>query len=124
MCCLKQDLEGLVIIAQTEGVKEAHDVLNEIWNNNKDTKVEIDTSKMEEISNHGKVKKIFKGSNFDFGYYAFVDKNGEFVIGEERGREGGELYRGVYKGKNTPWLNDIKKENIKLYNSIVSNLST
>ena len=34
MCCLKQDLEGLVIIAQTEGIKEAHNVLNEVWNNN------------------------------------------------------------------------------------------
>lgn len=90
---------------------------------NKDTKVDINTSKMEEIPNHGKVKKIFKGSHFDYGYYAFIDRNGDFVIGEERGREGGELYRGVYKGENTPWLNDIKKENIKLYNSIVSNLA-
>ena len=32
MCCLKQDLEGLVIIAQTEGIKEAHDALNKVWN--------------------------------------------------------------------------------------------
>lgn len=32
LCCLKQDLESLVIIAQTEGVKEAHDVLNKVWN--------------------------------------------------------------------------------------------
>lgn len=31
--CLKQDLEHLVIIAQTEGVKEARDVLNKFWNN-------------------------------------------------------------------------------------------
>lgn len=30
---LKQDLEGLVIIAQTEGIKEAHNALNEVWNN-------------------------------------------------------------------------------------------
>lgn len=28
--CLKQDLEHLVTIAQTEGVKEARDALNEI----------------------------------------------------------------------------------------------
>lgn len=74
---------------------------------------------MEEIINHGKVKKIFKGSHFDFGYYAFVDRNGQFVIGEERGREGGELYRGEYKGEITPYLNSVKNENIKLYNSIV-----
>ena len=33
MCCLKQDLEHLVIISQTEGVKEARDALNKVWNN-------------------------------------------------------------------------------------------
>lgn len=66
--------------------------------------------------------KYFKGSFsqlYGYGYYAFVDSNGQFVIGEERGREGGELYRGEYKGEKTPWLNDIKKENVRLYNSIV-----
>ena len=68
---------------------------------------------MTEIINHGKVKRLFKGSNFNFGYYAFIDRNGQFVIGEERGREGGELYRGEYNGENTPWLNSVKKENIK-----------
>ena len=30
--CLKQDLERLVVISQTEGIKEAHDVINKIWN--------------------------------------------------------------------------------------------
>ena len=30
---LKQDLDELVVIAQTEGVKEAKDALNEVWNN-------------------------------------------------------------------------------------------
>jgi hypothetical protein len=74
---------------------------------------------MEYIVNHGNVKKLFAGSNFKFGYYAFVDSNGQFVIGEERGREGGELYRGEYKGKNTPWLYDIKNENVELFNNIV-----
>lgn len=66
--------------------------------------------------------KYFKGSFsqlYGYGYYAFVDNNGRLVIGEERGREGGELYRGEYKGENTPWLSDIKKENVRLYNSIV-----
>ena len=33
MCYLKQDLEHLVTIAQTEGVKEARDALNKIWDN-------------------------------------------------------------------------------------------
>jgi len=57
--------------------------------------------------------KYFKGSfsqDYGYGYYAFVDNNGLLVIGEERGREGGELYRGEYKGEKTPWLNDIKEE--------------
>lgn len=74
---------------------------------------------MEYIVNYGNVKKLFAGSNFKYGYYAFVDSNGQFVIGEERMREGGELYRGEYKGEKTPWMHDIKKENAKLYNSIV-----
>lgn len=30
---LKQDLEELVIIAQTEGVKEAKDALDKVWDN-------------------------------------------------------------------------------------------
>ena len=33
MQCLKQDLEHLVNIAQIEGVKEARDALNNVWNN-------------------------------------------------------------------------------------------
>lgn len=74
---------------------------------------------MAEIKNIGKVKKTFSGSHFDYGFYAWIEDNGEFVIGDERGREGGILYRGEYKGKSTPYLNEIKKENIKLYNNIV-----
>lgn len=31
MMCLKQDLEGLITIAQIEGIKEAKDALNEVW---------------------------------------------------------------------------------------------
>ena len=56
----------------------------------------------------------FKG----YGYYSFVE-NDDFVIGEERWREGGELYRGEYMGINTPYMNDIKNENLKMYNSII-----
>lgn len=74
---------------------------------------------MDYIENHGKVKRLFAGSNFNCGYYAFVESNGQFVIGEERGREGGELYRGEYKGEKTPWMHEVKKENVKLYNNIV-----
>ena len=74
---------------------------------------------MDYIVNHGNVKKLFTGSNFKYGYYAFIDSNGQFVIGEERGREGGELYRGEYKGEQTPRLCSVKKENLELYNSII-----
>lgn len=74
---------------------------------------------MQYIKNYGNVKNLFRGSNFDFGFYAWIEENGELTIGEERGREGGILYRGAYKGKHTPWMNEIQKENIALYNSIV-----
>lgn len=66
--------------------------------------------------------KCFDGSfsqPYDCGYYAYADDNGKLVIGEERGREGGQLYCGEYRGINTPYMNDIKKESITLYNSIV-----
>lgn len=33
---LKQDMEHLVTIAQIEGVKEARDALNEVWNKDKE----------------------------------------------------------------------------------------
>ena len=71
------------------------------------------------IKNYGKVKKLFPGSHFDYGFYAWVENNGELVIGEERGREGGTLYRGEYKGDNTPSIKNVKKENLELYNGIV-----
>ena len=74
---------------------------------------------VEEVSGE-EIKKLFKGSHFDYGYYAYLDKNGKFVIGEERGREGGVLYRGEYKREDTPFLYDLKEENAKLYNSIVN----
>jgi hypothetical protein len=46
------------------------------------------------------------------------------TIGEERGREGGILYRGEYKGENTPYMNNIKEESPALYNSIVQYFNT
>lgn len=36
LMCLKQDMEHLVTISQIEGIKEAHDALNEVWNKNKE----------------------------------------------------------------------------------------
>lgn len=78
---------------------------------------------MDYIKNHGNVKNIFKGSCFDYGFHAFIDANGDFVIGEERGREGGELYRGKFLGKKTPKLCSIKTENPILYNNIIKYFS-
>ena len=65
--------------------------------------------------------KYLRGSisNNEIGYYAYVDENNTLSIGEERGREGGILYRGPYIGEKTPHLTSLKKENIKLYKAIV-----
>lgn len=64
--------------------------------------------------------KRFAGSinGNEIGFYAY-NENNKLVIGESRWHEGGVLYRGEYIGENTPYLNDIKKENVKLYNNIV-----
>ena len=78
---------------------------------------------MDYIKNHGNVKILFKGSCFDYGFHAFIDANGDFVIGEERGREGGELYRGKFLGEKTPKLCSIKTENSTLYNNIIKYFS-
>jgi hypothetical protein len=73
--------------------------------------------------NHNKdSNRTFAGSDFYCGFYALIE-DGQFVIGEERGREGGVLYRGEYKGDDTPYMYNIKRENIKLYNSIVKYFS-
>ena len=34
--CLKADMEHLITIAQIEGIKEAHNALNEVWNKDKE----------------------------------------------------------------------------------------
>lgn len=60
--------------------------------------------------------KMFAGTK-TYGWYAYVEDH-ELVIGENHPREGGELYRGEYLGDSTPYLCDIKEENVKLYNSI------
>lgn len=64
------------------------------------------------------MEKTFAGSCYNYGYYAFL-KNDLLHIGEERGREGGILYQGEYKGEDTPYLYKVKSKNPKLYNSIV-----
>lgn len=58
-----------------------------------------------------------------YGWYAYHE-NGKLVIGDNYPHEGGELYRGLYKGENTPYLNEIKKEEPHLYNTIVKFYTT
>ena len=60
----------------------------------------------------------FKGSNFGFGYYAYIE-NDKLVIGEEIGREGGIIYTGTYDSCPASILNKLHRESNKLYNSIV-----
>ena len=63
------------------------------------------------------INKTFK-STATYGYYAYIE-NYQFVIGEDLPREGGDLYRGEYKGDDTPYMKAIKKDDPKLYNNIV-----
>jgi hypothetical protein len=61
----------------------------------------------------------FEGSNFDFGYYAYIEDRYKLVIGEERGREGGILFSGTYaEAAERGWLATLLRENQKLYRAI------
>ena len=76
---------------------------------------------MDYIANVGYVDKKFEGSwsgIYETGYYAYF-KDGLLTIGYDSGREGGILYRGEYKGENTPFFGNLKAKNRILYNSIV-----
>ena len=57
-------------------------------------------------------------SIFGYGWSAYFE-DGIITISYEAPREGGILYKGVYKGVETPYLNEIKREDSILYNSIV-----
>lgn len=60
----------------------------------------------------------FKGSATNgYGYFAYIE-DGQLVIGEDLGREGGILYRGPYQD-STYYVQQLWKEAPKLYNSIV-----
>lgn len=72
------------------------------------------------LNNFKGVKVDFTPDFSDYGYWAFLDNEGMLVIGEERGRDGGQLYRGPWKGENTPYLSDIKKEQPKLFSRITN----
>jgi hypothetical protein len=67
----------------------------------------------DKIPRKEKPSPCFAGSKGN-AYHAWYE-NGEIVI--HYGLY--EPYRGEYKGDDTPYMNDIKKEQIRLYNSIV-----
>ena len=60
----------------------------------------------------------FKGSaSAGYGYFAFIE-DGQLVIGEDWGRDGGVLYRGAYRD-STKYLNMLRVNAPKLFNGIV-----
>ena len=60
----------------------------------------------------------FKGSaSAGYGYFAYIE-DGQLVIGEDWGREGGILYRGTYRYADY-WLKVLNKKAPKLCNSIL-----
>ena len=72
------------------------------------------------LDNFKGVKVDFTPNFSNYGYWAFLDNDGMLVIGEERGYYGGQLYRGPWKGEDTPYLSDIKKEQPKLFSKIMN----
>ena len=72
------------------------------------------------LDNFKGVKADFTPNFSDYGYWAFLDNEDMLVIGEERGCYGGQLYRGPWKGEDTPYLSDIKKEQPKLFFKITN----
>lgn len=63
------------------------------------------------------MKRIDFGSE-RWGWYAYAE-NDVLVIGESFPHEGGDLYSGDYRGDNTPYLMEIKKDCLEIYNKIV-----
>ena len=60
----------------------------------------------------------FAGSGDGWGYDAYFE-NGQLTIEHWAPREGGVVYRGEWKGEATPYLSDIKSENVRMYNDII-----
>lgn len=62
----------------------------------------------------------FKGSaSAGYGYFAYIE-DGQLVIGEDWGREGGILYRGPFSCKDADrYLHMLQKKAPKLYSSII-----
>ena len=61
----------------------------------------------------------FKGSaSAGYGYFAYIE-DGQLVIGEEWGRDGGILFRGTYEeAVKQGWLSKLWRERQKLFSSI------
>ena len=58
-----------------------------------------------------------------WGWYAY-EENGLLIIGESSPHEGGDLYCGSYKGKDTPYLMRLKEDCPRIYNKIVKYFET
>lgn len=63
------------------------------------------------------MKEISFGSE-QWGWYAYAEDD-VLIIGENFPHEGGDLYRGDYKGKDTPYLLKIKEDCPRIYKNIV-----
>lgn len=63
------------------------------------------------------MKEISFGAE-QWGWYAYAE-NDILVIGESFPHEGGDLYCGDYKGKDTPYLLKIKEDCPRIYKNIV-----
>lgn len=63
------------------------------------------------------MSKVIFGQE-QWGWYAYADNN-ILVIGESFPHEGGDLYCGNYRGKDTPYLMKLKEDCPRIYNKIV-----
>lgn len=65
------------------------------------------------------ITHTFKGSASGYGYSARIE-DGELVIYYESPHEGGQVFKGTYEEFiSSRTLSYLKKENQKLYNSII-----
>lgn len=60
----------------------------------------------------------------NFGFYAYINDDNKLVIGEERWREGGDLYTGDWQGMRTPYIQKIREEDPTLFNEILDHFET
>ena len=63
------------------------------------------------------ITHTFKGS-YKHGYYAYIEDK-KLVIGEDRGHEGGETYRGSFADIPVSYKNELSENAPSLFNSIL-----